>query len=105
MRLLLGEHPQDEASFAVRLEGGRDDGVLSRRQLEAFTHLPQVDKVLTASRRRPPQQDIRAQVDLTASFILTTEEEVSVWLRQHEHCNCNSTAPQLNSTSVKVIKY
>lgn len=72
---VLREHPQDEASPAVRFEGGRDDGVLSGRQFEAVAHLPQVDEVLTASHSRPPQQDLRAQPDVTTTFILTTEEE------------------------------
>lgn len=56
-------------------EGGGDDGVLSRRQLEPLTHLPQVDEGLTASHSRLLQQDIRAQTDISATFILTTEEE------------------------------
>lgn len=73
--LLLCEHPQDEASFAVRLEGGRDDDIFSRLQFEAVTHFPQVDEVFTASHRLHPQQDVRAQVDVTATFKLTTKEE------------------------------
>lgn len=77
MGLFLGEHPQDEASFAVWFEGGGDDGVVSGRQLEALTHLPQVDEGLTASHRRCPQQDVWAQVDVTATFILTTEELIT----------------------------
>lgn len=73
--LFFREHPQDEAAFAVRFEGGGDDGVLSGRQFESVTHLPQVDKVLTASHSCPPEQHVRAQVDVTATFILTKEEE------------------------------
>lgn len=73
--LFFREHPQDEAAFAVRFKGGGDNGVLAGRQFESVTHLPQVDEVLTASHSRPPQQHVRAQVDVTATFILTTEEE------------------------------
>lgn len=73
--LLLREHPQDEASFPVGFERGRDDDVLSGRQFESVAHLPQVDEGLTASHRRPPQQHLRAQADVTATFILTAEEE------------------------------
>lgn len=76
MGLFFGKHPQDEASFAMRFKGGGDDGVLSGRQFESVAHLPQVNEVVTASHSRPPQQDVRAQVDVTATFILTTEEEV-----------------------------
>lgn len=44
LRLLLGEHPDAEVSVQVRLEGGRDDQVLARRQLEARADLTQVDE-------------------------------------------------------------
>lgn len=46
---LLREHPQNEASFAVRFEGGWDDGVLSGWQFEAIAYLPQVDEGVAAS--------------------------------------------------------
>lgn len=75
MGFFLREHPQDEASLAMRFEGGGDDGVLSGRQLEPFTHLPQIDEGLTAGHSHATQQDIRAEVDVSATFILSTEEE------------------------------
>lgn len=78
--MLLREHPEDEASFAVRFKCGGDDDVLSRRQLEPIAHLPQVDEGLTASHRRLRQEDVRTKVHVGETFKLTTEEELVLLL-------------------------
>lgn len=40
LAVLLGEDPQQEVSVLVRLEGGGDDDVFPRGQLELAAHLP-----------------------------------------------------------------
>lgn len=64
LRLLLREDADAEVSVEVRLEGGRDDQVLARRQLEARADLPQVDEGLGPRRLRVRQEEVLVQVDL-----------------------------------------
>lgn len=69
--LLLGEHPHAEVAVLVRLEGGRDDKVLARRQREAAAHLAQVDEGLGACGRRVAQEEVAVQVDVSLAVVLT----------------------------------
>jgi len=62
--LLLGEDADAEVSVLVRLEGGRDDQVLARRQAEAAAHLSQVDEGFGASGGGVPQEEVPVQVDV-----------------------------------------
>lgn len=75
LRLLLGEHSDAEISVLVRLEGGWDDQVLSRWQLEAGAHLPQVDEGLRPRRLSVGQEEVLVQVDIPLSAKLQTNSQ------------------------------
>lgn len=70
IRLLLGEHSDAEVSILVRLKGGRDDQVLSRGELEARAHLPQIDEGFGLGCLSVAQEEGLVQVYFTLTFEL-----------------------------------
>lgn len=59
----------------MRLEGGGNDCVLPRWKLEAVTHFPGVDEPSTDGHSSLPQQDVRAEANVSTALELRTEVE------------------------------
>ena len=70
LSLLLREHTDAEVSVEMRFEGGRDDQVLSRRQLEARADLTQVDEGFGSCRLSVGQEVVLVQMHLPLALIL-----------------------------------
>lgn len=74
--LLLGEHPDAEVSIYVRFEGGGDDQVLSRWQLEAIADLPQVDEGFRLRLLSMSQEEVPWQMHISLPMELEVGAEV-----------------------------
>lgn len=70
-RLLLREHPENEAALLVRLERRGDDGVFPGGESEAVTHFSCVDERAAHGHGSLSQQDVRTQMNVAEAFILS----------------------------------